>query len=193
MPSDRVWTIPNAISAFRIALIFVFVLCLALKQDAWAITALAVAGVSDFFDGYLARKWNQVTKLGRLLDPAADRLMTLAMVIGLPLRGVIPWWFAGVLIARDIFVGLGLLWGARRGIPAPQVTFPGKGATFAFYVALPLAYLSWVMWEAGYPPTVALDSCYAIGITWAVLAAQMYWLTGIGYVIEVRKAASVLR
>jgi cardiolipin synthase len=167
----------------RIVLILVFAVFLALGNDAWAITALAIAGISDFFDGFLARRWNQVTRLGRLLDPAADRLLTLTMVIGLPLRGIIPWWLAGILIARDIVVGIALLLGARRGVPAPQVVFAGKAATFGLYVFLPLAYLSWERWEAA----------YAIAIVWVVISAVMYWASGIGYVMEVHRAASVLR
>jgi len=182
-PSNRIWTIPNAISALRISLILVFVVCLSLEHDVWAITALAVAGVSDFFDGFLARRWNQVTRLGRLLDPTADRLLTLAMIIGLPLRGIIPWWLAGLLLARDLVVGGALLWGKRRGISVPLVTFAGKAATFGLYVFLPLAYLSWERWEA----------VYAIAIVWAVISAIMYWISGIGYLMEVRRASSVLR
>lgn len=182
-PSSRILTVPNGISALRIALIVVFAVCLVLKSDGWAITSLAVAGISDFFDGFLARRWNQVTKLGRILDPAADRLLTLTMVIGLPLRGVIPWWLAGALLARDVVVGIALLWGRRRGVPAPEVTFPGKAATFGLYLALPLTYLGWERW----------DVAYLLGLTWAVLALVMYWASGIDYVLKVKKGASVLR
>ncbi len=182
-PSSRILTVPNGISALRIALIVVFAVCLILKLDGWAIAALAVAGVSDFFDGFLARRWNQVTRLGRILDPAADRLLTLTMVVGLPLRGVIPWWLAGILLLRDIVVGLALLWGKRRGVPTPQVTFAGKSATFGLYVFLPLSYLAWERWEA----------VYLVALSWAILGAVMYWISGIGYVIEVKRGASVLR
>ncbi len=179
----RVWTVPNAISMFRIALIVVFAVFLALRSDGLAITALAVAGVSDFFDGFLARRWNQVTRLGRLLDPAADRLLTLTMVIGLPLRGIIPWWLSGVLLTRDILVGAALLLAKRRGVSAPQVTFAGKSATFGLYVFLPLAYLSWDRW----------DAVHAVALFWAVLSAILYWISGIGYVLEVRRTSTVLR
>ncbi len=121
----------------RIALIVVFVVLLARRDDGWAITALAAAGVSDFFDGFLARRWNQVTTLGRVLDPAADRLLTLAVVLGLGLRGIIPWWLVGVLVLRDAVVGVALLVGKRRGVGTPQVTFVGKSATTGLYVFLP--------------------------------------------------------
>lgn len=182
-PSSRILTVPNGLSALRIALIVVFAICLALENDGWAIGSLAVAGVSDFFDGFLARRWNQVTRLGRILDPAADRLLTLTMVIGLPLRGVVPWWLAGALLARDVVVGIALLWGKRRGASTPEVTFPGKAATCGLYLALPLAYLGWERWE----------SVYLVGIVWAILALIMYWASGIDYVLKVKKDASVLR
>ena len=181
--SSRVLTIPNAISALRIVLIVIFAVCLAVQADGWAIAALATAGISDFFDGFLARRWNQVTRLGRLLDPAADRLLTLTMVVGLPLRGVIPWWLAGVLIGRDLVVGVALLWGRRRGASTPEVTFAGKAATFGLYVFLPLTYLAWERWE----------SVHLIGLSWTILATIMYWVSGIGYVRQVKRDASVLR
>jgi cardiolipin synthase len=167
----------------RIALLVVFAVLLSRGSDGWAITVLAFAGVSDFFDGFLARRFNQVTRLGKLLDPAADRLLTLAMVIGLPLRGIIPWWLAAVLLARDIVVGVALLLGKRRGVPAPQVTFAGKSATFGLYVFLPLAYLAWDRW----------DEVHTVAIVGAAVAAAVYWYSGIGYVLESRRTPAVLR
>ena len=119
-PSDEVWTIPNIISMFRIVLIVVFAFLLATDHDGWAIAVLAVAGFSDFFDGYLARRWNQVTKLGRILDPTADRMLTIAVVLGLGLRGIIPWWLVAVLFARDIVVGVALLWARKHNTTRPR-------------------------------------------------------------------------
>jgi cardiolipin synthase len=175
--SSRVWTVPNVISMARIALIVVFALLLVRRADGWAITALAAAGVSDFLDGFLARRWNQVTRLGRVLDPAADRLLTIAVVLGLGIRGIIPWWLVGVLFARDIAVGIALLVGRRAGVESPQVTFAGKSATFGLYVFLPLSYLAY-----GHS-----DAWYAIGIWGAVVSTAVYWWSGIGYVVDVAR------
>lgn len=174
-PMSRVWTVPNIISMIRIALIVVFAVLLARHHDGWAITALVVAGVSDFFDGFLARRWNQVTTLGRVLDPAADRLLTLAVVIGLGLRGIIPWWLVGVLLARDAVVGIALLVGRSRGVGAPQVTFIGKAATTGLYFFLPLSYLAY-----GHS-----DAWHAIGVWGAAASAVAYWYAGLGYVSDV--------
>lgn len=168
----RTWTVPNIITMGRIALIVVFGVLLVLELDGWAIAALAVAGISDFFDGYLARRWNQTTELGRILDPAADRTLTVVVVLGLALRGIIPWWLVGILLARDVIVGIALLIGKRKGNEAPQVTFVGKSATFGLFVALPLAFLAHGRW----------DAVHTIAILLAVAAAVLYWWSGAGYV-----------
>ncbi len=176
-PTSRVWTIPNIISMLRIVLIVAFAVLLARRADGWAIIALVAAGVSDFFDGFLARRWNQVTTLGRVLDPAADRLLTLAVVIGLGLRGIIPWWLVGLLLARDVVVGVALLIGRRRGVGTPQVTFIGKAATFGLYWFLPLSYLAY-----GHS-----DTWHAIGIWGGAASAAAYWCAGLGYVRDVAR------
>jgi cardiolipin synthase len=176
-PTSRVWTIPNIISMLRIVLIFAFAVLLARRADGWAIIALVAAGVSDFFDGFLARRWNQVTTLGRVLDPAADRLLTLAVVIGLGLRGIIPWWLVGVLLARDAVVGIALLIGRRSGVGTPQVTFVGKAATFGLYWFLPLSYLAY-----GHS-----DAWHAVGIWGSTASAAAYWYAGLGYVRDVAR------
>ncbi len=171
----RQLNLPNAITASRIALIFVFGYLLITHRDGWAIAVLAIAGVSDFLDGYLARKWNQATELGRILDPAADRILTVVVVLGLAVRHIIPWWLVVILLARDLVVGLALLWGKHHGLPAPQVTFMGKTATFVLYVALPLAYLAFERW----------DAVHTVAIILAVAGAVLYWASGLGYVRSV--------
>lgn len=176
-PSDRIWTVPNVISMMRIALIVVFAVLLASHRDGWAITALVAAGVSDFLDGFLARRWNQVTTLGRILDPTADRLLTLAVVIGLGLRGIIPWWLVGVLLARDAVVGIALLMAKRGGVGTPQVTFIGKAATTGLYFFLPLSYLAY-----GHS-----DAWHAVGIWGSAASAAVYWYAGLGYVADIAR------
>ncbi len=173
------WNIPNVITVLRIVLIGVFGVLLIQGHDAWAITVLAIAGASDFLDGYLARKWNQTTELGRILDPAADRILTVVVVLGLAVRGIIPWWLVGLLLARDAVVGLMLLWGRKAGAAAPQVTLVGKAATAALYVFLPLAYLAYERW-----PVV-----HVVSIVGAALAAVLYWWSGWGYVQAIRNGA----
>lgn len=174
--SAAIWTFPNVISMLRIALIGAFTVLLISHQDALAFTTLALAAVSDFADGYLARKWNQVTALGRLLDPAADRLLTVAVVLGLATRDILPWWFVVVVLLRDATVGLALLWGKRKSVATAQVTFMGKLATLLLYIFLPLAYLAYDRW----------DMVHGLAIVGATASSALYWWAGIGYVRDIR-------
>src|SRR5437764_14511745 len=119
-------TIPNALSILRLLLIPVFLwLVLGPQDDGVAVVVLAFLGISDYLDGYLARKLRQTSTLGAILDPVADRLYILAVVVGLGLRGIIPLWFVVALPLRDV-----LLWGLlpflrRRGYSALPVHFLG--------------------------------------------------------------------
>src|SRR3954447_13320253 len=93
--ADRstVWTLPNAVSALRLLGVPVFLwLVLGPEADVLAVLLLMVSGFTDWLDGYLARRLNQTSKLGAILDPVADRLYILAVVIGLAVRDIIPWW-----------------------------------------------------------------------------------------------------
>ena len=101
------WTVPNALSFLRLLGVPLFLwLVLGPEADGWALALLAASGVTDYLDGYLARRLNQTSRLGEVLDPVADRLYILAVVIGLALRDIVPWWFAIILPLRDV-----LLWG----------------------------------------------------------------------------------
>src|SRR5882757_3342296 len=103
--STRVWTVPNLLSMLRLAGVPVFLwLVLGPQADAWALVLLMVAGVTDYLDGYLARRLGQTSQLGQILDPVADRLYILAVVIGLALRDIVPWWFAVILPLRDVLL-----------------------------------------------------------------------------------------
>ncbi len=173
-------TLPNVITVARIGLIVAFGVLLIRSADAWAITVLAVAGVSDFFDGFLARRLNQTSELGRFLDPAADRLLTVVVVLGLLWRGIIPWWLVAVLLARDVVMGVALLWWRRRGATTPQVTFLGKSATFALYIFLPLSYLAYDRW----------DGVHSFAIVGAAVSSIAYWGSATQYLAQLRKSRS---
>ena len=104
--SSRVWTIPNVLSFFRLALVPVFLAFVIEGEDALALLVLVVSSVTDFLDGWLARRLNQVSRLGQLLDPAADRLYIFAALVGLAWREVIPWWLVAVIVARDVMLAV---------------------------------------------------------------------------------------
>ena len=112
------------------------------KSDGWALLVLVLSGISDYLDGKLARRWNQISSLGRLLDPAADRLYILSTLVGLTWREILPLWLTAALLARELvlLVMVGIL--RRHGYPPPQVNFLGKAATFNLMYAFPLLLLS---------------------------------------------------
>lgn len=129
--SSRIWTVPNILSLIRLLGIPLFLWLVLVEQaDVWAFVVLVLASASDWLDGALARALNQTSKLGAILDPLADRLYIAATIIGLALRGIIPWWLVLALALRDVM--LLLLWPAlrRRGLIALPVTLLGKAATF---------------------------------------------------------------
>lgn len=178
---SRVWTIPNIISMLRLAGVPLFLwLVLGPEADAWALAVLMVSGVTDFLDGYLARRLNQFTNLGEILDPVVDRLYILAVVVGLALRDIIPWWVAIILPLRDL-----LLWGLvpilrTRGFSALPVHFLGKAATFNLLYAFPLLLLGE---GEGVLPTMA----EVFGWAFAVWGIGLYWWAGVLYAWQVRR------
>ncbi len=141
--TDRVLTIPNILSMARLVGVPLFLWLILRpefggpKSDGWALLVLALSGVSDYLDGKLARRWNQISSLGRLLDPAADRLYILSTLVGLTWREILPLWLTLVLLARELvlLVMVGIL--RRHGYPPPQVNFLGKAATFNLMYAFP--------------------------------------------------------
>ena len=175
------WTVPNALSFLRLLGVPLFLwLVLGPEADGWALALLAASGVTDYLDGYLARRLNQTSRLGEVLDPVADRLYILAVVIGLALRDIVPWWFAIILPLRDV-----LLWGLvpilrTRGYSALPVHFLGKAATFNLLYAFPLLLL-------GDGEGVVARLAEVFGWAFAFWGVGLYWWAGILYAWQVRK------
>jgi len=176
---DRIWTIPNLISAIRLLLVPVFGALIFHGRDGWALIVLAIAGLSDWLDGVLARKLNQISRLGQLLDPAADRLFILVTLIGLVWRGVVPLWLAIVLVSRDVLMLFVFAVLGRYGYAPPQVNFVGKSATFALLYAFPLLLLSAIEGAAG--TVVGI-----IGWAFALWGVGLYWVAGVTYLSQAR-------
>ncbi|MBC7549395.1 MAG: CDP-alcohol phosphatidyltransferase family protein [Cellulomonas sp.] len=177
--SSRVLTVPNIISFARLALVPVFAVLIIQGQDVWALAVLAVSGASDWLDGLIARHFNQVTRLGQLLDPAADRLFILVTLIGLALRDVVPLWIVVVLIGRDVLLACLLPVLARHGYGPLPVHFAGKAGTFALLYAFPLLLLA--EWS-GTVGTVAS----ALGWAFAWWGVGLYWFAALLYFAQAR-------
>ena len=176
--TTRVWTVPNLLSFIRLAGIPIFLWCLlGLRSDLVAVLVLIVAGITDFFDGFLARTWNQVSRLGQVLDPIADRLYIFAIILGLAFRGVLPWVLVAVLILRDVMLATLIPSLRIRGYSSLPVHFLGKIATFCLLYAFPLVLLG----ELAFP---AAGFFTVFG--WAVVlwGTFFYWWAGILYMYQ---------
>jgi cardiolipin synthase len=140
--ADPVWTLPNALSMLRLLGVPLFLwLLLGPRADGWALVVLAVSGFTDWADGVLARRLNQQSQLGALLDPFADRLYILATLAGLVVRQIIPLWLAALIVGRDVVLGGSLVVLRRHGYAPPAVHYLGKAATFCLLYAFPLLLL----------------------------------------------------
>jgi len=176
-----VWTVPNVLSALRLLGVPVFLyLVLGPEEDGWALALLVASGITDYLDGWLARKLDQHSVLGQILDPVADRLYILAVVVALALRDVIPWWVAVSLPLRDA-----LMWGLvpllrTRGYSALPVHFLGKAATFNLLYAFPLLLLG-----DGEGTVATLAEVF--GWAFAVWGIALYWWAGVLYAWQVRR------
>lgn len=139
----RLLTVPNVLSLARLGLAGVFVWLLFGEGDRVAAAAvLAVAGITDFVDGYVARRFNQVTALGKVLDPTADRIVLATGVVAIAVYGAVPGWLAGLVLGRETLVSLAVLVLASLGAPRIDVLFVGKAGTFLLMVAFPLFLLA---------------------------------------------------
>ena len=181
--SSRVFTVPNILSFLRLALVPVFLVLLIAGEDVLALWVLVFSSISDFLDGVIARRFNQITRLGQLLDPAADRLFIFAALIGLSVREILPWWLTAVIIGRDVMLAvLGVVL-ANHGFGPLPVHHLGKVATFCLFYALPLIMLAQafesIAWFAN-----------PVGWAFALWGAFLYWWAGVVYL---RETARVIR
>jgi cardiolipin synthase (CMP-forming) len=176
--SDRIWTIPNIISFIRLLGVPLFLyLLLGPHHDVSAVVVLAVGGTTDWVDGYVARRLGQVSRLGELLDPFADRLYILAALIGLTVRDVVPWWLTIALLLREAVLGVALLVLRRYGYGPPPVHYVGKTGTFVLLGALPVMLLA--------KAAPSIDSVvYPIGWGLAWWALGLYWAAAALYLAQ---------
>jgi cardiolipin synthase len=178
-PSDRVVTLPNALSVLRLVGVPFFFWLVLTEHDGAAVLVLMVSGVTDYLDGKIARAWGQTSRLGTLLDPAADRLYILATLIGLTIRDVVPLWLTLLLIGRDVLLATTLPLLKRHGYGPLPVHYLGKAATFNLLCGFPLILLG------EWTNTVG-DVAHAFGWAFAIWGTALYWWAGVLYLVQVR-------
>jgi cardiolipin synthase (CMP-forming) len=177
----RVLTLPNLISFARLLGVPLFLyLFLVVQHDIAALVVLAVGGTSDWLDGWVARRLGQVSRLGELLDPVADRLYILATLLAFTVGEIVPWQFTAALLAREavLLVALGVL--RRHGHGPPPVHYLGKTATFVLLAAFPVLLLA-----AAVPATAAWAGAVGWALAWWGLV--LYWLAGALYLVQVAR------
>jgi cardiolipin synthase len=174
-PNAGIWTIPNGLSILRLLGVpFFLYLLLGPHADGWALVVLMVSGFTDWADGVLARKLNQLSDFGALLDPLADRLYILATLVGLVLRHVIPIELAIVIIGRDAVLAVSLARLRRHGYAPPAVHYLGKAATFCLLYAFPLLLIG------AHHGTLA-DICKPIAWAFTIWGTGLYLWAGAVY------------
>jgi cardiolipin synthase len=167
--------LPNLICLFRLVLIWPILVALHKGQHLAALGLFIVAAVSDGLDGYLAKRFNWTSELGKFLDPVADKLLLMAVFVQAAWLGLVPWWLTAAVVARDVMIGLGALvfrlwFGPLHG--RPTVISKVNTAAQLLYVALVLLAAA-----ARVPPREVLDACALITFATTVLSGVHYVMT----------------
>lgn len=188
--SDRVWTIPNLLSFARLAAIPLFVwLIVGPHADLLALVLLTAAAATDWLDGWLARRYSQVTRLGQLLDPVADRLYVFALLIALLIRDIVPWWLALALVARDAYLATFLPVLRYYGYRPLQVNMVGKAGTLCLLVSFPMLLLTGGLIDTGVLGTLTAAFAWAF-VLWGL---GLYWLSALLYTTQFVRLISAAR
>jgi cardiolipin synthase (CMP-forming) len=179
---DRVLTVPNVVTALRLLCVPVFLWLLfgAHRQTAAAVL-LAVLGATDWVDGFVARRYHQVSTVGKVLDPAADRVLVGTAVIAVTVYGAVPVWFGTATLVREVLVSATVLTLSALGARRIDVLWIGKAGTFGLMFAYPAFLLGHgnAAWQ-----TVITDIAWVTGGVGLALA----WIAAVAYLVPARKA-----
>jgi cardiolipin synthase len=180
--SDRILTVPNLITLVRLAMFPVFLWLLFGRDDRWAAAwLLLVLGGTDWVDGWYARRFNQVSELGKVLDPVADRVLLGGGIIAILVDGSVPPWVAWVMIIREAGISVATVALAAMGARRIDVQWVGKAGTFWLMGAFPAFLAS----EAGR----STDGLFEV-VAWmaAVPGLALSYYAAVTYVPLGRKA-----
>lgn len=171
---DRVLTVPNAITIVRLAGLPLFAwLVLGPRRLFLAFCVLVVIAMTDWIDGYVARRFDQVSRIGKLVDPLVDRLLLATAVITLLIAGLIPWPLVALILVRDALVlGASLVW--FGGVPPIPVSNTGKLATALLMIGVPTFLLAGIEWPGSTVISVLAWGTTIAGITTYYVAGYRY-------------------
>lgn len=181
--STRILTVPNVLSLVRLLTVPVFLWLFTHEQENVAVVIYAAGAWTDFFDGYIARRFDQVSEFGKLLDPLSDRVYIVSLAVALVVRGTLPGWLAAVVIGRDVLVLVALPILAKKNVTRIPVNFTGKTATACLLFGFTcLAYS-----ETTFGGAAVADG---LGFPFVGAGAVLYWAAGIMYAREAARRLS---
>ena len=184
--NSSILTVPNLLSVLRLVGVPIYLVLIQGERYGWAVLTLMVAGATDYFDGKIARRFNQTSRLGELLDPAADRLYIVVILFSLWDLNLLPIAIVILIFGRDIVLAILLMAMKRKGLSPFTVTYLGKAATFNLLYAFPflLLTLSDIRWLS--------DLSYVLGWAFSIWGVALYLYTGSSYFREgVRDLAQI--
>ncbi len=180
---DNIFTIPNLISIMRLCAVPIFVVLLLNKDDPLsAAILLSILGATDWVDGWVARRFNQISELGKILDPTADRIMFLVAVFSMLIDGSVPAWFGVLTLIREGVVAIAALILGGLGARALTVTWIGKTSSFGLMFAFPLFLFSTAV--HGTQSTIYEVLAYVIGLP----SLLLHFWAAFGYIPLARTA-----
>ena len=170
------FTVPNLISALRIISIPFISVLISKHEMIAALALIAISSASDGLDGIIARRFNQVSKIGQILDPIADRLLIFCSILALSVAGIIPWWMLIIVGLRDLWMAIQVLWLAQYGYGPLPVHFVGKAGTAMLMIAI-VALIFADIWSNS-----ATDTLHLCGLATGTWGVGLYWLAGYIYI-----------
>lgn len=173
---DIFFTVPNLISLLRIISIPFIAVLIAHHDMVWALILIAVSSASDGIDGIIARKFNQVSKIGQILDPVADRLLIFCSILALGVAGIIPWWMLIVVGLRDLIMAALIIVLAQHDYGPLPVHFVGKAGTAMLLIAI-VSLIFADIWTND-----ATNVLHLCGLATGIWGVGLYWLAGYIYI-----------
>ncbi|KJY50041.1 CDP-diacylglycerol--glycerol-3-phosphate3-phosphatidyl- transferase [Bifidobacterium mellis] len=168
-------TVPNVISLLRILSIPLIAYLVANRHLIISLVVMLISALSDGMDGVIARRFNQVSKLGQILDPVADRLLILCSVLALSIASILPWWLLALVGARDVLMGLLVLALAQHNYGPLPVHFAGKTGTAVLMLAIPALIFADVGTSAFF------RFFHLVALAAVIWGVALYWLAGLIY------------